>query len=129
MYWRSQMFLGVGPGAHGRVDIGADRFATVAHRMPAKWLEAVQTNNNGEASRERLSGLERAEEYVLMGLRLSEGISVSHFHHLANKQMSADMIDRLRSNHLVQHHGDRLTATAKGRMLLNHVTAEVLSGL
>jgi putative oxygen-independent coproporphyrinogen III oxidase len=127
IYWRSKMFLGVGPGAHGRIDIDDERFATVAHRMPTAWLEALQHRGNGEISRDRLGGIERAEEYVLMGLRLSEGISVSHFQRLANQQICTDAISRLRHDDLVEHKGDRLIATQKGRMLLNHVTAEVLS--
>jgi oxygen-independent coproporphyrinogen-3 oxidase len=76
VYWRGGDWAGVGPGAHGRLTLGA-RTATEAHRSPGRWLEAVERTGSGESAREALTEVEAAEERLLMGLRLTEGVDLS----------------------------------------------------
>ncbi len=76
LYWRYGEYLGVGPGAHGRLDTPAAHLATVTERNPERWLERVETAGHGIADTETLSPASRTDEMLLMGLRLEEGIDL-----------------------------------------------------
>ena len=76
LYWRSGEWLGIGPGAHGRLELDGQRLATTAWRLPKAWLERVERSGTGERTRVALSRAEQAEELLVMGLRLSEGVDL-----------------------------------------------------
>jgi oxygen-independent coproporphyrinogen-3 oxidase len=78
-YWRYGDYAGIGPGAHGRITLGADLLATRRHRAPEPWAERVTAAGHGTTSEEPVAPPDRAREALLMGLRLAEGISLQHF--------------------------------------------------
>ncbi len=121
IYWRSQDWVGVGPGAHGRFTISGKRMATEAHLNPTVWLEAVQKKGNGEASRHIILSDAVREEKLMMGLRLSEGISIREFDDLSIKY------NRLIDEGVLEKAGDRIKTTSRGRPLLNAVLRDLLA--
>jgi oxygen-independent coproporphyrinogen-3 oxidase len=122
IYWRSGDWLGVGPGAHGRLTLPEGRVATTAHRAPGAWLAAVR-DGSGELPREMLSPADQASEYLLMGLRLSEGIDTGRYTALAGEPLVERKIAELEDLGMITRTGSRLMATAKGRAVLNAVIA------
>ena len=78
-YWRYEDYVGVGPGAHGRLTLAGGKWATRQHRAPEAWLAAVERAGHATRSRTRLTADERLAELVMMGLRLTEGISRAAF--------------------------------------------------
>lgn len=124
IYWRSGDWLGVGPGAHGRLTTPTGRFATTAHRAPGAWLEAVRTGS-GELPRESLTRSEQADEYLLMGLRMSEGIDLDHHEALGGERISEQRLIELEDLGMVRRDETRLFVTAKGRPVLNAVLAKL----
>ncbi|MFT4715550.1 MAG: putative oxygen-independent coproporphyrinogen III oxidase [Paracoccaceae bacterium] len=124
VYWRCGDFLGIGPGAHGRLAIGDKRFATEAEMMPDAWLsEALDLT--GETVRDQLNTRDIALEYLLMSLRLSEGLDISRLNELDNSLLNNDKISELSALGLLNVDSDRLIATQKGRMVLNSVIQEL----
>jgi len=127
IYWKGGDYVGVGPGAHGRLTIGGVRFATETPLLPQTWLKSV-AGGSGETIRDRLSRSEWAEEFLLMGLRLTEGISLSRYGDLAGYPVSQHKINGLAESGFVIQTGDTLRATSKGRIVLNAVLRELLAG-
>jgi len=78
-YWRYQDYAGIGPGAHGRLTLGGTLYATSRHRGPEPWADLVEATGSGATRKDTVSMQERAREALLMGLRLSEGISLPRF--------------------------------------------------
>lgn len=124
LYWRYGDYAGIGPGAHGRLSLGGHRFATEAHRAPGAWLESVM-RGNGELLRERLTGSEQADEYLLMGLRVSNGIDVERLAGLSGRAMDKGRIDNLEGMGLIRIKDGRISLTDQGFMLLNRVVSEL----
>ena len=77
-YWRYGDYIGVGPGAHGRLTIGGDKYATQTHRAPGAWLKQVETKGHAQKPREVLSVQDRVVEQIMMGLRLHSGVHDDH---------------------------------------------------
>lgn len=127
IYWRYGDYVGIGPGAHGRITIKGRRYATEAHRLPAIWLSAVE-QGTGEALREALPDGEQAIEYLLMGLRLSEGIDMTRYARLAGAPFDSATLAHLVDIGMIRIEADRLRATSAGRALLNSVICDLLSG-
>lgn len=126
-YWRYGPYLGIGPGAHGRLLKDQDRWETVSYSNPEAWLNAVETNSHGLKSKEQLSGADAGTEYALMCLRLSEGLELSRFKELAGGPLPSVKIDDLISQEFLNKDGDRIKATAKGRPVLNSILQELLA--
>ncbi|MBF9029340.1 coproporphyrinogen III oxidase [Rhodobacterales bacterium HKCCE3408] len=124
IYWRGQEYLGIGPGAHGRIRIDGQWFATETHRMPGAWLSAVERDGSGELPRTALPPEERAVEYAMMSLRLAEGTELSRLPDQSLNQ--GKLADLVSSGHLWERDG-RIGATATGRPVLNAVLAEILA--
>ena len=122
-YWRYGDYAGVGPGAHGR-RLGQ---RTVRHRKPENFLSAVERNGHGLQEEEALRPVEAADEALVMGLRLSEGLDAAA---LAKRfgldtLVDWDRVDRLvQSGHLVRG-GGRIAATAAGRLVLDRLLSEI----
>lgn len=124
VYWRYGDYLGIGPGAHGRVTIGGTRVATEAPRMPGAWLDAVE---NGKPDlQETLTREDMAEEFLLFGLRLSEGIDLDRFSSLAGHELNPKRIAMMEEIGMISRAANRIHATPEGRMVLNSVLAELM---
>lgn len=124
VYWRQGDWVGIGPGAHGRLTLNGERYATEAPRAPGAWLSAVE-NGPGELPRERIPLSEQATEYLLMSLRLAEGMDLARFERLAGRPIDADITTDLKRMGLVDAAGGRLFATAGGRPVLNAILREL----
>ncbi len=125
VYWRYGDYVGVGPGAHGRIMAGDVRSASETLRAPEDWLAAVQAKGHGISVMSPLSSKDQSSEFLLMGLRLAEGVSLARFTALAGHALDAQALDMLAADGLVTIDGDRLSVTAKGRPVLNAVIAAV----
>ena len=122
-YWRYGDYAGIGPGAHGR-RLGR---RTVRHKKPENFLQAVARNGSGIAEEARLSPVEAADEALVMGLRLSEGIDAAAIAERFGLVSVVDWsrVERLvRSGHLTSD-GRQITATPRGRLLLDHILGEI----
>lgn len=122
-YWRYGDYAGVGPGAHGR-RLGQ---RTVRHRKPENFLAAVGRNGHGLAEEEPLTGSEAADEALVMGLRLAEGIDAGALADRFGARAIVDWpaVERLsRSGHLARS-GSRIVATPRGRLVLDRILAEI----
>ncbi len=125
IYWRYGDYVGIGPGAHGRLTKNGQRTATEAFSNPKKWLEQAMTGT-AERPREHLSVEDQASELLLMGLRLKEGISISRYEALANKPINQDALEELSELDLILASGDRLIVKDQGFMVLNGVLRKLL---
>lgn len=124
IYWRGQDYVGVGPGAHGRVTTAQGRIAAAAARSVPDYLLRVRTEGLGWASHEALAPLAVAQERLLMGLRTLEGAAWSELLPLGLRPESAK-VAALADLGLVEADPVRLRATAAGRLVLNAVVAEL----
>jgi oxygen-independent coproporphyrinogen-3 oxidase len=125
LYWRVHDYAGVGPGAHSRVTTRGAKRALSAIKSPEAWLTQVETTGRGFASEETLSAAESADEYLLMGLRLSEGIDLKRLAAINGNALDEVRIRTLESEGLLARHDTRLTATPKGRLVLNRLILEL----
>ncbi len=126
IYWRCGDFAGIGPGAHGRLTLGERRLATEAPRAPGEWLSAVERRGSGDGAVEAVTPGEQATEYLMMALRLSEGLDLARYGALAGKAPDAGVVDDLCNMGLVVTDGARLRATAAGRAVLNSVIRNLM---
>jgi len=130
VYWRYQDYLGIGPGAHGRLTQGEEKHATRNFRAPETWLQAVETKGAGSEETAPLSPAERRDEALMMGLRLAEGVRRDRFRAATGTDLT-DAIDPLRLAPLIDAaflvaDDVGLRATAAGRQRLNAVLAALL---
>ena len=126
-YWRGQDYLGVGPGAHGRITKEGKRYATLAWAEPENYANNVAHTGIGLNHRDLLTPQNWGDEYVLMGLRISDGISLARYKAITGKTLSNQTISALSDNGYLIRKGDSLLATEEGRLLLNKVTEELLT--
>ena len=126
LYWRYGAYAGVGPGAHGRLNLQGTRFATVCERLPERWREKVARDGHGIVEMTAISNDEAAREHLLMNLRLSEGIDLADYRARWGRAPSAERIAVLSADGFVTSKDDRLCATACGRLVLNRVIGELL---
>ncbi len=125
-YWRYGDYVGIGPGAHGRFVENARRVVTIAERHPESWLTAVETAGNGVADGEVLTSAQEADELLLMGLRLREGIEMPRYQALAGKGFDTDRLSFLQAEGFVEPIGNsRIRATPSGMAVLNTLVAEL----
>ena len=126
IYWRGDEYAGIGPGAHGRLDQGAARRAVANEKRPETWLMRVEACGHGMIVDERLSNEERADEFLLMGLRLREGIDPLRYHLLAGRPLDPKRIAILRDEGAISVQADgRLRVTQAGFPLLDAVVADL----
>jgi len=125
-YWRGWDYVGVGPGAHGRVMINGLRQAAISHLTPGAYARAVMQIGTGIDSLETLSATDWAAEYLLMGLRIDEGVSLSRYTELAGAGLNQVELTYLIDDGFLRHQGGRLKATPQGRLVLNSVTERLL---
>ncbi|MDQ0506273.1 radical SAM family heme chaperone HemW [Xanthobacter agilis] len=123
VYWRYGTYAGIGPGAHGRIEVQGERRATYVERLPDAWLEAVERQGHGIVTDEPLSRPEQADEMLLMGLRLKEGVDLERYARRAGRPLADAPIAALAEAGLVTRAGPRLMVTAEGFPVLNAVIA------
>ncbi|MEP9376684.1 radical SAM family heme chaperone HemW [Aquabacter sp. CN5-332] len=121
VYWRYGTYAGIGPGAHGRLKAGDIRHATFTERQPERWLEKVEADGHGIVSDETLEAEEQADEMLLMGLRLAEGIDLARHARFAGREIAAERITALEDEGLVVRTGNRLRVLPAGFPVLNAV--------
>lgn len=126
IYWRMGDYIGIGPGAHGRLTSSGRRWATVEPKAPGLWVNAVEKDEAERTIREEISLSEQALEYLLMSLRLAEGTEISRYERLAGEQLNPDRIDRLMELGLISIFDGRLIASAAGRAVLNSILRELV---
>ncbi|KAJ57255.1 coproporphyrinogen III oxidase [Actibacterium mucosum KCTC 23349] len=126
IYWRYGDYAGIGPGAHGRVTVGGQKFATETHLAPGKWLNAVEETGNGENLRDAVSGFDQAGEYLMFGLRILDGVDLKRLNGLYRDYIAPQKLLELLELGLVARSGDTLRTTAKGRPVLNAVIRNLL---
>ena len=127
IYWRYQDYAGIGPGAHGRLTLDGQKFATETVLSPGGWLSAVEKNATGESLRAMLSDEDQFSERLLMGLRLSEGVDLAGSDSAQNPAFVSN-INVLSDLGLVSYDNLTLLATPKGRPVLNGILRSLLGG-
>ena len=125
-YWRGGEYVGIGPGAHGRLN----HTATRQHRAPDVWLRRVEADGHASQGTQALDAKTRAEELVMMGLRLNEGLNAQHFHQQCGQKldqvMDAHVCAQLQGDGLLARTEQGWRATEAGLLVLNTLTAAVL---
>ncbi len=127
VYWRYGDYAGIGPGAHGRLTPGPARLATQTLSEPEKWLRQVELSGHGETERTALASQDQAAEYLLLGLRISDGIDLERFAGLAGERLPEARIDALTEIGVLDRDGASLRATRSGRRVLNAVISSLLA--
>jgi oxygen-independent coproporphyrinogen-3 oxidase len=126
VYWRSGEYVGVGPGAHGRLETAEGRMATATEKHPESWLKLVERQGHGLVVDEPLGAIERADEFLLMGLRLREGIERERFRELAGRDFDPERVGTLAEQGLIEATADgRLRVTAGGFPVLDAIVADL----
>ncbi|CAN0596422.1 unnamed protein product, partial [Ectocarpus sp. 12 AP-2014] len=121
IYWQSGQWAGIGPGAHGRLNLETNRVATETHLAPTVWLQAVEKTGSGESLRQNLSPEDTQIEALMMGLRLTQGVSKAQFALYNNK------FNELCEDGLLNMDESNVWATPKGRPLLNAILRQILA--
>ncbi len=127
VYWRYGDYLGVGPGAHGRLTIDGQRIATETERSPEAWLKLVAGRSDGFTKWEIINQEQQGTEALLMGMRLSEGLHLESIEEKFARKISGTRLSALQSQGFVTLQAGRLRATARGRLVLNSVLKELVS--
>lgn len=125
IYWRSGDWVGIGPGAHGRITLDGVRFATETALSPNSWLQAV-SDGNGESLRDVIPADEWATEFLMMGLRTAEGIDLSRLGEIHQNSINQNKINDLVELAMIEIDGETLRATQDGRPVLNGILRELL---
>ena len=126
VYWRYGEYAGVGPGAHGRLETGKGRRAHSTERHPEMWLTVVETEGHGLVADESLSTEEQGDEFLLMGLRLTEGIDPARFERLSGRPLDQQRVASLLEEGLIERRQNgRLRVTAEGFPVLDAVVADL----
>jgi len=129
IYWRYGDYVGVGPGAHGRVKADGEKVATAALKSPAAWYGQVLEQGHGCEERVTLSSLDQAEEMILMGLRLREGLDAEGLRQKTGFRVSAGVIAALVDGELLERSGGRIVASPQGRLVLNALIRSLADAL
>ncbi|PHP68739.1 coproporphyrinogen III oxidase [Zhengella mangrovi] len=125
-YWRYGEYVGAGPGAHGRFVENGRRIVTMAERVPEAWLARVEDRGHGVADGEVLTRGQEADEMLLMGLRLREGLDLARYEETAGRPLLPERIAVLQDEGLVEPLGNsRLRVTPAGMIVLDAVVADL----
>lgn len=117
IYWASGDWVGVGPGAHGRLTIQGNRFATEAAKRPADYIKAQRPDQTA------LSGSDTATEFLAMALRPTSGLDLERFEHLFGRPMDAEVISNLVDQNLAQQDRQTLRLTQSGRLMADYIAS------
>src|SRR6266511_116677 len=126
VYWRGHEYAGIGPGAHGRLDLDGERYATATEKRPEAWLMRVESLGHGLVTDEALTREQIADEFLLMGLRLAEGVDPARYAQLAGRALDPRRIALLSAEGAVETTpGGRLRVTQSGFPVLDAVVADL----
>ncbi len=126
VYWRCGEYVGVGPGAHGRVGVGAARRAQATEKHPEMWLAQVESEGQGLIENVLLTPDEQSDEFLLMGLRLREGVDVARYQALSGRTLRRQQIDELAADGFISEDSyGRLRVTPMGTALLDTIVADL----
>ncbi|MGS4991397.1 radical SAM family heme chaperone HemW [Roseibium sp. RP-7] len=126
VYWRYGDYVGVGPGAHGRITVGVSKLATATERHPETWLENVESHGHALTENAGLSEEEQGDEFLLMGLRLTEGIDLKRYERYASRSIDPLRLAALIEHGMVEEIGEnRIRATREGFFVLDAVVADL----
>lgn len=126
IYWQGGDYVGIGPGAHGRLTLDGERFATETPLAPKAWLDRVEKIENGESARDSLSAEDQLTEYLMMGLRLSEGVDLRRIN-LGLYPRLEKQINVLASGGVLSRDAWRLSVAPGARPVLNAVLSRLLA--
>ncbi|MBV8769296.1 MAG: coproporphyrinogen III oxidase [Hyphomicrobiales bacterium] len=124
-YWRYGEYAGIGPGAHGRLVAPRGRLALSTEKHPEAWLERVMATGHGVVERQLLARHDEGDEFLLMGLRLAEGIEPRRFAELAGCELARERILHLLALGLIEEREGRLRVTSQGFLVLDAVVADL----
>jgi coproporphyrinogen III oxidase-like Fe-S oxidoreductase len=128
LYWRYGEYAGIGPGAHGRIiaQPSHTRHATSTERSPEGWLARVEADGDGRTEQTLLTPAEEADEMLLMGLRLVEGLDLARLDHVSGAVVSSVTVRELVDLGMIETLGNsRIRATGSGRFVLNALVAKL----
>ncbi len=129
IYWRYGEYAGIGPGAHGRIRASGERVATVTERNPEAWLAKVEAHGHGTTERTAITPTEAADEMLLMGLRLLEGLDLARLERMTGQTPSQASLMELMDLGMLEPVGNsRIRATGQGRFVLNALVAKLSQG-
>ncbi|MEE9313942.1 MAG: radical SAM family heme chaperone HemW [Rhizobiaceae bacterium] len=127
-YWRFGTWAGIGPGAHGRLVMNDGRHATTAERHPETWLERVEAHGHGMVEDDVLTFEDTADEMLLMGLRLREGMDMTRYERVTNTTIDPQRLEDMIEHGMVEElKNNRLRATPAGWLVLDAVIADLAS--
>jgi oxygen-independent coproporphyrinogen-3 oxidase len=125
-YWRYGDYAGIGPGAHGRLTRGSNKIATATERRPETWLDQVERVGHGMLEEEILGYDEQADELLLMGLRLREGIDLVRWRQFSGRDLDPKREETLLEHGFIERIGNsRLRCTPSGMLILDAVVADL----
>ncbi len=125
-YWRYGDYVGIGPGAHGRMTTGGAKIATATERKPEGWLALVEAEGHGMVDQEVLEYEAQADELLLMGLRLREGVDLARWQTLSGRGLDPDREQFLIDHGFIERLGNsRLRCTPAGMLILDAVVADL----
>ena len=127
IYWRYGDYAGVGPGAHGRLMLGEKRIATSTIRLPERWQDQVAKGENAFTDFTAIEDGDAAREHLLMNLRLREGVDLAAYEERWGARPADEKLASLVGQGLLQQNGDVISATPRGRLVLNAVIAAILN--
>jgi oxygen-independent coproporphyrinogen-3 oxidase len=125
-YWRNEDWVGIGPGAHGRFGLKGSRVATESETSPGAWISLVETTGSGETLRQSLDDVTVAEDALMMGLRLREGVGLLKCNAIRNDEFLLQ-INLFQSQGLIAETDGVIRATESGRPVLNAILRELIA--
>ncbi|MBN9046253.1 MAG: coproporphyrinogen III oxidase [Rhizobiales bacterium] len=126
VYWRYGQYVGVGPGAHGRFVENGVRTVTMTQKHPETWLDAVERRGHGVIEEEYLDGGQEGDEFLMMGLRLREGIDLDRYERLAGHPVDGRRLSKLVAEGMIEPMGaSRIRATPDGALVLDALVADL----
>lgn len=125
VYWRYGDYAGIGPGAHGRLTLGGQKTATESWLQPNKWLDAALAGS-GDSTAVIVPPQDQGVEYLIMGLRIADGIDLARFEKITGAPLSVSAINDLVEIGMIQTDGQKISTTRHGRMVLNAVIEKLI---
>ncbi|MDC1413069.1 radical SAM family heme chaperone HemW [Amylibacter sp.] len=126
IYWRYGDYIGVGPGAHGRISENGNKIATTTIENPENWLRGVELNGTSTINDEVINHIDQASEYLMMSLRLTEGVDMERYKKISGVALDNKLIDKNIENGLITVINNNLIATQRGRIILNTLIKDLL---
>ena len=129
-YWQYREYLGIGAGAHSKIKFGPDLHHIFMIHNPEKWLHSVEDRSHGIQQNQKMTLSEIVQEYLLMGLRLEDGINQEHFYNSFATDimqfLSEEYLDSFGENNFLSYNKTMLKLTDSGKLLINHIVSKLV---